>query len=107
MPRTRPNSRVKDLPDIALLATARAIEGARLREAIDRTFAHSATHSPPRTTPFPPPFWEPVYARMAEIDRLPWSTIRELHERVAAFLDPVFGGGVVTNWNPSVWGWSS
>jgi len=31
MPRSRPNSRVKDLPDLALLATAQALDAKRLR----------------------------------------------------------------------------
>jgi hypothetical protein len=34
MPRPRPNSRVKDLPDIALLATAQLIVARRLRDAL-------------------------------------------------------------------------
>ena len=37
LPRKRMNSRVKDLPDIALLGTARSIEAAVLRAAIART----------------------------------------------------------------------
>src|SRR5207244_12605817 len=38
LPRKRPNSRVKDLPDVALLAGVREIERARLRRAIEQTF---------------------------------------------------------------------
>lgn len=34
VPRTRPNSRVKDLPDLALLATAGPLSSSRLRAAI-------------------------------------------------------------------------
>jgi hypothetical protein len=47
MPRTRPNTRVKDLPDMALLATAEPLEAARLRAALERTFAFRATHPLP------------------------------------------------------------
>ena len=36
IPRPRPNTRVKDLPDIALLAGVREIEPANLRAALDR-----------------------------------------------------------------------
>jgi hypothetical protein len=104
MPRTRPNSRVKDLPDIALLASVGAIAGAQLREAIDCTFGHRGSHTPPIKIPPPPAFWEPIYARMAEIDRLPWPTLRELRQRVAEFLDPLLGGKVAT-WDPTAWSW--
>src|SRR5207244_2832156 len=38
LPRPRPNTRVKDLPDVALLAGVREIERARLRRAIEQTF---------------------------------------------------------------------
>jgi hypothetical protein len=56
IPRHRPNTRVKDLPDIALLATARAHDAQRLRAPMEQTFAFRGTHAlrrpcPPRRTP--------------------------------------------------------
>jgi hypothetical protein len=36
MPRMRPNTRVKDLPDLALLATTRALDAKRVRAALER-----------------------------------------------------------------------
>ena len=47
LPRKRPNSRVKDLPDIALLAGVREIEGAQLRRALEETFRSRKTHALP------------------------------------------------------------
>jgi hypothetical protein len=47
MPRTRPNSRVKGLPDIALLATAQPMGAKRLRAALEQTFAFRMTHALP------------------------------------------------------------
>lgn len=45
MPRAgSPNSRVKDLPDIALLASIRPISSKTLRSAIKQTFNHRQTH---------------------------------------------------------------
>jgi hypothetical protein len=41
MPRSRPNSRVKDLPDLALLASAQPLEGSRVRAALAQTFGSS------------------------------------------------------------------
>ena len=51
MPRAHPNSRVKDLPDIALLATSRTIDARRLRSALDQTFTFRKTHPLPATLP--------------------------------------------------------
>jgi len=75
LPRKRPNSRVKDLPDIALLATVRDIDGASLRAAIDGTFEHRATHPVPGSVPDPPSGWAPVYDRIAANDGLHWRTL--------------------------------
>jgi len=53
MPRARPNSRVKDLPDIALLATAQPLDAKRLRAALEQTFTFRRTHSLPVMLPEP------------------------------------------------------
>lgn len=45
LPRKRPNSRVKDLPDIALLAGVREIEAEHLRGALEQTFTSRKTHA--------------------------------------------------------------
>jgi hypothetical protein len=54
MPRKRPNSRVKDLPDIGLLAGVRSLEADRLRAALDLTFRFRNTHPLPGSLPAPP-----------------------------------------------------
>jgi hypothetical protein len=64
MPRARPNSRVKDLPDIALLATIQPLEARRLRMALERTFEFRATHPLPSTLPDPPANWLTPYTEM-------------------------------------------
>ena len=104
MPRTRPNSRVKDLPDIALLATVRDIDGATLRSAIDQTFNHRATHPVPKSTASPPDAWAPIYERLAEDDRLRWRTLAEVSNAVCAFLDPVLKGTKAL-WVVDDWAW--
>jgi hypothetical protein len=80
MPRTRLNFRVKDLPDIALLATAQSIEAKRLREALEQTFSFRKTHLLPAMLPPPLPAWETPYAAMAREDQLAWTTPRRGHE---------------------------
>jgi hypothetical protein len=104
VPRKRPNSRVKDLPDIALLATSREIDAEGLRLAIRRTFDHRATHAVPLAVPEPPESWGPVYARIADEDGLRWRTLDEALGAVRAFLDPVLRGDS-GGWNPSAWVW--
>lgn len=56
MPRARPNTRVKDLPDIALLATARVIDATRRHEALAMSFAFQGTHMLPTAVPEPAPW---------------------------------------------------
>ncbi len=104
IPRDRPNSRVKDLPDIALLASVRSLDGGALRRAIRHTFEHRGTHPVPSETPRPPSTWAPVYSRIATTDGLPWATLDEVVGKVRAFLNPV----LLENpgrWIPDTWAW--
>lgn len=106
IPRPRPNSRVRDLPDLALLATTGPIEGERLRLAIERTFEFRGTHSIPATLPTMPDSWEAPYAAMAATDQLPWATLQQVTEAVSLFLGPVLrDDGVSRSWKPSEWRW--
>ncbi len=106
MPRARPNSWVKDLPDLALIATAGAVEAGQLRAAIDQTFGFRGTHAVPGSLPTPPDTWEGPYATIAKEDQLRWSTLAEAFEAVRAFLDPVLAGLTGSHWNPEAWSWS-
>ena len=47
LPRARPNSRLKDLPDLALLAGVRSLEAERVRAALEQTFGFRKTHDLP------------------------------------------------------------
>jgi hypothetical protein len=75
MPRPRPNSRVKDLPDIALLATAQPLEARPLREALEQTFTFRTTHALPAKVPEPLAAWATPYAAMASDDELIWPAL--------------------------------
>jgi hypothetical protein len=108
--RGRPNSRVKDLPDIALLATIRSLDATVLRTAIDQTFARRDTHPRPLASPEPPPAtatvdWVKAYAALAVENDLRWRTLPELLKAVRAFLDPVLAQAAVTRWLPKRWRW--
>ena len=106
LPRLRPNSRVRDLPDIALLATTGPIEGAALRRAIGMTFAFRRTHPVPTSIPAAPPPWEAPYAAMATADELAWATLADVTLAVSHFLDPVLSTGELGSWDPVPWAWS-
>lgn len=92
LPRQRENTRVKDLPDIALLSTVGELSGADLGRAIEATFAFRGTHDVSREMPPPPTSWTSVYARMAKVDRLPWPGLDELTAAVQRFLNPLLTG---------------
>lgn len=96
---------MKDLPDLALLATTRGIDAKELREACVSVFSRRATHALPTALPPPPEHWVPVYERMARIDRLPWRTLAEVHGIAKSLMDPVLRGFDGT-WNPLKLDWS-
>jgi len=106
MPRSRPNTRVRDLPDIALLATTGEINEADLRLAFERTFRFRKTHSLPTSVPMPSAFWEGPYSAMATTDELAWRTLTEATEAVSSFLDPVLGHSPKGRiWVSAEWCW--
>ncbi len=107
MPRARPNSRVKDLPDLALLATAQAIDARRLRAALDQTFTFRKTHPLPAQLPAPQLAWAAPYTAMAREDQLAWRTLAEVTAAATAFLDPVLAGDLDAVWTPASWAWAS
>ncbi len=105
MPRTRPNSRIKDLPDIVLLATAQALNAEQLRRALEQTFAFRKTHPLPASFPDPPPSWEAPYKAMARADQLAWQTIADVTRAAQSFLNPVLAGQLNMVWKPNDWLW--
>ncbi len=105
LPRARLNSRVKDLPDITLLATVRRIEATELRGAIEQTFAFRRSHALPGKLPDPPVAWATPYAGMAREDDLAWATLDEVSAAAKAFLDPILAGRLDVAWSPERWAW--
>lgn len=104
LPRPRENSRVKDLPDFALLAQVGPLDGASLRRAIEATFSFRKSHALPTTFPSPPPSWASRYAKIAREDNLAWPTLDVVESAARAFLDPVLAGTPGT-WNSQAWTW--
>ncbi|MEO6594517.1 MAG: nucleotidyl transferase AbiEii/AbiGii toxin family protein [Planctomycetota bacterium] len=106
LPRTRPNSRVRDLPDIALLAGIGPLDAGELRHAFADTFARRATHPLPTHIEDPPETWGSVYERIATVDELRWRTMADLLEAVRSLLNPVLQGQA-GSWDPALWAWRS
>lgn len=105
LPRPYPSSRVKDLPDLALLATARPLDARRLRAALGQTFTFRKTHPVPAKLPAPPPAWAAPYGAMAREDQLAWPTLGDVTGAVRAFLDPVLEEELDAIWEPAGWRW--
>lgn len=106
MPRPRPNSRVKDLPDIALLASIGALNAEELKTALEKTFEFRKTHPLPQVIPPPPSNWEGPYLAIARENQLDWSSLTILTSAVSAFLNPVLAGEMHRVWSPETWSWA-
>ena len=105
LPRPRENTRVKDLPDIALLATTGPFSGAAVRAALEATFLVRGTHALPNGLSAPPSSWVARYAAIATSDGLQWKTLDAVHAAAQAFIAPVLLGGA-GNWDPARWQWT-
>jgi len=105
LPRHRTNTRVKDLPDIALLGAVRPLHAERLRMAFAQTFEFRGTHAAPSSVPDPPASWSTPYRELARENELAWTTLEDLTVAVGAFLNPVLAGKSGT-WRPMEWRWS-
>lgn len=106
IPRSAPNSRVKDLPDMALLAQVRSYQADHLRAALGHTFDFRATHPIPTSLPDPPEAWSERYARLARNDALPWTSLAQVTDAARRFLDPVLASTAPLVWSPSDWTWT-
>lgn len=105
LPRVRPNSRVKDLPDLALLATTGPLDATHLRAALEQTFGFRQTHELPVRLPAPPLAWLTRYADLAREDDLPWATLDDVTRAASEFLDPILAGVTRATWSPDAWVW--
>lgn len=106
LPRRFVNSRVKDLPDIALLASTRALQARRLRAALELTFGFRRSHPLPAVLPDPPAAWEKPYASMARDNALAWPTLAAVTAAARVFLGPVLADAAEATWDPQGWVWT-
>jgi hypothetical protein len=101
------STRVKDLVDLALIASASSVDADRLSRALRETFTQRDRHELPGALPRPPADWRVPYARMAlevglaaELDRG--------YERAARLLDPALSGDLgAAVWEPTTQSWAA
>jgi Nucleotidyl transferase AbiEii toxin, Type IV TA system len=72
-PLARPNSRLKDLPDLSLLMTAQPIVVRHLRAPLEQTFLFRNTHVLPAFVSSPIEVWRKPYESMSREDWLRWA----------------------------------
>jgi hypothetical protein len=100
----RLNTRIKDLPDLALLGQIGEFEGVELRQAIAATFEHRATHEVPLALPPPPNEWAVSYQGLAAEDGLQWTSLASVFDAASSFVDGALGSSA--GWDPARWSWS-
>ncbi|MBI4678308.1 MAG: nucleotidyl transferase AbiEii/AbiGii toxin family protein [Elusimicrobia bacterium] len=71
LPRTKPNSRVRDLVDMSLLLKLAELDHALVKKALRAVFDRRKTHPIPATLESPPKTWEAPYTDLAAGCKLP------------------------------------
>jgi hypothetical protein len=71
LPRNSPNSRVKDLVDLALLIGSGELDDDRIQQALRLTFDRRGTHDLPAALPSPPSDWQGPFEALAQECGLP------------------------------------
>jgi hypothetical protein len=104
-PRDRPNSRLKDLPDMALISHAGPLKAEDVHRAFVQTFEFRATHEVPTTLPTPPATWHQQYEQRARDFDLEWKTLAACFERACRFINPVLAGDRTSTWDPEAGEW--
>ena len=87
-PRETPNSRVRDLVDLALILEHQTPLPDRVRAAVNATFGRRDTHPMPDVVPAPPTDWAKPFAALATECGLD-PAMTTAHERVDAFWQTV------------------
>lgn len=90
LPRSTPNSRVRDLMDLILLISSGELQEDRLREAVRLTFERRRTHPVPPDLPQPAEAWTTPFRELAKECGLPMD-LRESLGEVSRFFGSVIG----------------
>ena len=88
LPRNAPNSRVKDLVDLALLIGADELDRRGILEALNLTFERRGTHELPERLAPPPADWQIPFRALAEECGLQ-TDLAAVFSKVQLFFDEV------------------
>jgi hypothetical protein len=91
LPRSSPNSRVKDLVDLALLIADNQLDRRRVIDALNLTFDRRGTHALPTSLSEPPSEWQTPFRALAEECGLQ-TDIAAVFDNVREFLENVLEG---------------
>ena len=91
-PRKSPNSRVKDLVDLALLAGDNRLDREMALRALRLTFERRSTHALPANLDAPPEEWQTPFQTLAEECGL-WTDIAAVFDQVRTFFGEVIASG--------------
>jgi hypothetical protein len=105
VPRAAPNSRVKDLVDVVLIAGRERIDRHALSSAIEATFRARGTHLPTAGVPSPPAAWGPAYRRLASEVGLASTALGDGYQVAQALFEPLMRGASASAWNPETRCW--
>ncbi len=92
LPRNTPNSRVKDVADLALLVGSGALDPSRVRNALRLTFQRRATHEMPSALVPPPPEWQAPFRAVAQECGLP-TDLATVFTVVQAYVEAIMALG--------------
>ena len=105
-PRVRPNTRDRDLPDLALLARmSDGLAASLVRSAIDLTFQIRSSHDVPTKLGEAPADWAARYVRLAQEHALEWRTFEEAVMAARLFIDPVLDQSAAGAWSAKTSRW--
>lgn len=94
------STRVKDVVDLALVATTAELDAAKLSRAVKETFERRSGRDLPREMPPPPRDWDVPFRRLAGEIGLA-ADLAKGHELAARLLDPILSGNVTAGrWDP-------
>jgi predicted nucleotidyltransferase component of viral defense system len=101
-----PNTRVKDLVDVVLVASHACIAARSFGEALRGIFDSRGQQSLPTSFPSPPAEWPVPYRRLAA-DVGVTDDLTEAHRVASALVDPVLRGEAEGSWDPTEGEWGS
>jgi len=93
LPRSAPNSRVKDLVDLALLIGDNQLDRRKVFNALHLTFERRGTHTSPANMSAPPQEWHTPFRALAEECGLQ-ADIAAVFENLREFLERVLVSGM-------------